>query len=93
MNSWHRWFYTLAHLFCFVMLFIPILPKAAIVEFVDTMYSVVENEGKVQVCLRLRGSIGSSVVVQLIASPQTAQGEYRVTHFALALILVYLNQQ
>lgn len=55
--------------------------KAAVVEFVETEYSVVENEGEVEVCLRLQGSIGSSVVVQLNVSSQTAQGELSLDLF------------
>ena len=53
---------------------------APVVEFVEPAYTVAEDEGEVEVCLRIDGTIDRPTVVRLFASPEIAEG-------ALILIL------
>ena len=45
------------------------------VEFVETAYTIDEGDGAVGVCVRISGTAPSGpIVVQLIATPETADG-------------------
>ena len=46
----------------------------AVVEFEEVAYTVAEDDGEVEVCLRISGTISTPAVVQLIATPDTAEG-------------------
>ena len=46
----------------------------AVVEFEERVYTVVEDEGTVEVCLRISGRISTQVVVQLFATAFSAEG-------------------
>ena len=46
----------------------------AVVEFVETAYTVAEDDGVVEVCLRISGTISRPAIVQLLALPDTAEG-------------------
>lgn len=52
----------------------PASPPVAVVEFVETAYTVSEDDGEVEVCLRISGMISTPGVVQLFAIPDTAEG-------------------
>ena len=49
-------------------------PPVAVVEFVETAYTVSEDDGEVEVCLRINGMISTPAIVQLFAIPDTAEG-------------------
>ena len=49
-------------------------------EFEETAYRVDEDDGEVEVCLRISGMISSPAIVQLIATPDTAEGTYIHIH-------------
>ena len=51
----------------------------AVVEFVEPTYTVVEDEGNVEVCLRISGTITMPGVVRLFASPLTAEGIIKIS--------------
>ena len=48
-------------------------------EFVDTAYTVSEDDGEVEVCLRITGMVSSQGIVQLFATPATAEGMIIIT--------------
>ena len=49
-------------------------PPVAVVEFEESAYTVSEDDGEVEVCLRMSGMISTPAVVQLLAIPVTAEG-------------------
>ena len=51
-----------------------IIQPVAVVEFEEPAYTVSEDDGEVEVCLRMSGMIGTPAVVQLLAIPDTAEG-------------------
>ena len=50
------------------------LYTAPVVEFVESAYTVAEDVGEVEVCLRIDGTIDRPTVVRLFATAETAEG-------------------
>ena len=48
--------------------------SAVCVNFTETQYDVMENEGIVEICVELKGELEDPVIVQLFTIPGTAEG-------------------